>query len=185
MTTLTLDLEQFTSALTTTVNRSLPWTWLNPTSFVDDEPTPPSFVDPVPSVMSSYVLVPSLPYRFSYKNIRYARFCYLLERDHSYEAGELSVIHDLIITATSPMDETVPPPIHPVFTPPTITTSQTVSIGGVGSLGVLLSFTHDPSTNGGTEQFGLSFKITNNLPAVFPRISMAYVTAITPEEEGM
>jgi len=182
MTTLTIDLEQFTQALTASINRTLPWTWLDPTSYAGSELSPPSYADPVPSVMPSFVLIPNTQYRFDYIGIRYARFCYLLERDYSYEAGELTIIHDLVVDIVIPGDELTPPvvPTSP-FVSPTITTGQTVSIGSIGSLGVLFSFIHDPLSSGTMPRFGLAFKITNTLPAVFPKLTMSYITALPTE----
>lgn len=182
MTTLTLDLEQFTKALADTTSRTLGWVWLQPISYSDDEVILPSYVAPPPSVMPSFVLVNAPSYRFVYTAVRYARCCYLLERDGSYEAGELTVIHDLIVQTSPPSSEGSPPPEPLPFVPPTITTYQTTSIGSIGSLGVTFSFIHDVTTNGSDSKFGLAFKITNALPAVYPRLNLSYITAIAPED---
>jgi hypothetical protein len=179
--TITIDLEQFTKAMQSTTNRSLGWTWLMPTATVGNEMSPPSYSPTLPSVMPAFVLIPNTSYRFTYSSVRYARFCYLLERNGSYEAGELSVIHDLVIVDMTHADEAVPPPEPLPFTPPMITTGQTVSIGSVGSLGVTFSFMHDVSTSGADAKFGLAFKITNATPAFWPRLEAAYITAIEPE----
>ena len=297
MTTLTLELEQFTSAITKAIIRTLPWTWLTPISAPSDELTPPSFISPPPSNMAgysfsglgpatningftdnsfiisdgiitltivlnvtgkttgdliaaeledkinagfatagsitqvrveyyntiqyrmysltsasvsaimlfpaginniadnlklgvvyggteglgTYSLVDSSEYRFPYKSLRYIRFTYLLERDGLYEAGELSVIHDLVIADTSD-DELTPPSITPPFIPPTISTYQSVSIGGIGSLGVVFSFIHDATTDGADAKFGLAFRIINSIPEVYPKLTMSYITAFPPED---
>jgi len=179
MTTLTLDLEQFTKSLEQATNRSLGWVWLQPITHGDE--SLPSYIPDPPAVMPSFVLIDADTYRFSYKSVRYARLCYLLERDGTYEAGELTAIHDLIFESTN-SDEPLPPSEPLPFVPPTITTSQVTTMGSVGSLGVLFSFLHDPDTGGGDAKFGLAYKITNALPAVFPRLVMAYITALPPED---
>jgi hypothetical protein len=183
MSDITISVDQFTEILTNASNKSLGWVWLKPAPVIGNEITPPSYSPVLPSVMSSFVLIPNnTTYRFTYTSVRYARFCYLLERNGSYEAGELSIIHNLVITPTTPSNEAQPPSPPLPFTPPTITTGQTVSIGSVGSLGVTFSFIHDISTSGGEAKFGLAFKITNALPAVFPRLDAVYISAISPED---
>jgi hypothetical protein len=129
----------------------------------------------------SYSLVDSPEYRFEYNYLRYLRFNYLLERNGVYEVGELSVIHDLVITET-PGDEVIPTPIVSPFTPPNISTYQSVSIGSRESLGVIFSFIHDVSTTGGEAKFGLAFRITNELPAVYPKLIASYITAYPPAD---
>ena len=180
MTTLTIDLEQFTAALTQTSNRSLGWVWLQPIIH-GDELTLPSYTPDPPSVMPDFVLIESLAYKFIYTAVRYARFCYLLERDGAYEAGELTAIHDLVIEITE-SDEPAPPAEPLPFTPPTISTSQVATLGSVGSLGVSFSFIHDSGTTGADAKFGLAYKITNALPAVYPRLILSYITALQPED---
>lgn len=183
MTTITLDLEKFIYELNKANAKTLGWTWLNPnTTVVANEPTKPSYVPTPPAVMASFSLVDNQDYRFTYTTCRYARFNYLLERNGSYEAGELTAIHNLVITPASG-DELSPPVVSPPFTPPTITTYQTVSIGGMaGSLGILFSFIHDTTTSGAEAKFGLAFKITNALPAVYPRLTMSYISVLAPED---
>lgn len=178
MTTLTLDLEQFTAALSKTSNKMLEWVWLNPNSPIEDETAPPSYAPSVPSVMADFVMVSSSNYRFAYSGFRYGKFSYLIERDGRYEAGELSVLHDLVVTV--PGDE-LSPPASSSFVPPTITTCQTVAIGSIESLGVLFSFIHDSTTDGAQPKFGLAYKITDANPSVFPRITMSFVTLLLPE----
>lgn len=180
MTTLTIDLEQFTAALAQTSNRSLGWVWLQPIVH-GSEASPPPSTPALPSVMADFVLVDSESYKFVYTGVRYARFCYLLERDGTYEAGELTVIHDLVITSSAG-DEPLPPTEPLPFVPPTITTGQVATIGSVGSLGVSFSFIHDTGTNGTDAKFGLAYKITNALPAVYPRLILSYITALQPED---
>jgi len=181
MTTITIDVTQFTEALTAATNRTLKWVWLQPTAAPSDELIPPTYVPTPPAVMPSFALIASTSYRFDYTAVRYARFCYLLERNGSYESGELSVIHNLVAT-TAPSSENTPPPVPAPFVPPTISTYQTVSIGSVGSLGVIFSFIHDASTSGATAQFGLAYQITNASPSVYPKLNLSYVTALPPED---
>lgn len=181
MTTITIDVTQFTETLTAATNRTLEWVWLQPTAAPSDELIPPNYVPTPPAVMPSFALIASTSYRFDYTAVRYARFCYLLERNGSYESGELSVIHNLVISGITPSNENTPPPVPIPFVPPTISTYQTVSIGSVGSLGVLFSFIHDASTSGATAQFGLAYKITNALPDVYPKLNLSYVTALPME----
>lgn len=294
MTTLTLDLEQFITAITKAVNKTLPWVWLNPNTITnEDELTRPYFIPAVPESMSgrsysgfvpvtvvvpghnkfyvsdgsysnevvltvgnvveselklqinnvftghtytrvdadleytypsyryriwvtnftdasqlnifphpfadatfyqklgayygseaigTYALVDSSEYRFSYKNCRYARFSYLLERNGSYEAGELTVIHDLVMSIPSSNEDPLfPPTITTPFTPPNITTSQNVSIGSLGSLGVIFKFVHDANSDGNDPKFGLAYRIVNPNPAVFPRLTLSYISTFSPE----
>jgi hypothetical protein len=181
MTTITIDVEQFTKALADTTNKTLGWVWLQPTTASTSELIPPSYTPTLPSVMASFVLVPLSNYRFEYTAVRYAKFSYLLERNGSYEAGDLTVIHDMPISAAQG-NESTPPAVPAPFTPPTITTEQVVTIGSVGSLGVTFSFMHDSSTSGSTAKFGLGFKITSATPAVYPRLVAAYITAFQMED---
>lgn len=181
MTTLTLDLEQFTKALETTSNKTLGWVRLQSLVYSADELTPPDYTPDPPTIMPAFVLVASPSYRLVYKTVRYARFCYLLERDGTYEAGELTALHDLVIADI--VDDEGVPPVEPLpFIPPTISTGQVVTIGSVGSLGVSFSFIHDSGTNGNDAKFGLAYKITNALPAIYPRLVLSYITAISPED---
>ena len=181
MTTITIDIEQFTQALASTTNKTLGWVWLQPTITQGNESTPPTYLPVPPSVMSSFSLVPSSTYRFEYTSVRYAKMCYLLERNAVYEAGELTVIHNLP-AATTTSSEAVPPSYPLPFTPPTIITGQTATVGSVGSLGVTFSFIHDASTSGATAKFGLGFKITSATPAYYPRLILAYITAFQMED---
>jgi len=180
-TTITLDVEQFTKALADTTNKTLGWVWLQPTATPISELTPPSYTPIPPSVMASFALVPLSTYRFEYTSVRYAKLSYLLERNGSYEAGDLTVIHNMPISTTQG-NESTPPSIPAPFTPPTITTGQAVTLGSVGSLGVTFSFMHDSSTSGSTAKFGLGFKITNATPAIYPRLVAAYITAFQMED---
>jgi hypothetical protein len=181
MTTLTLDLEQLTEALVKANTRTLPWVWLKQVVPPTDELTPPSYIPAPPAVMADFSLVDSDEYRLTYKSCRYSRFNYLLERDGDYESGELVVWHNMVMTPTI-ADELVPPPITTSFIPPDIYTYQTAGIGGVGSLGVLFSFIHDESTDGTEPKFGLAFKITNASPAVYPKLTMSYISTFAPED---
>ena len=174
----TIDLDKFTESL----NRTLGWVRLQPEAPVDDETSPPSYDPDVPSIMTEFVLVPAEKYKFNYE-LRYIRFSYLLERDGEYEAGELSIIHDDPVSESSEDESGGSPPSEPEpFEPPTFTMDQIVTMGSVGSLGVEFSFMHDESTSGVEASYGLAFKITDDLPAVFPRLVMAYVTVITKED---
>lgn len=176
MSTVTLDLKLFSESL----NRSLGWVWLQPDGGSENEVSPPSYTPEPPSVMPSFALVPSAKYRINY-SVRYARFAYLLERDGSYEAGELIAFHDLSVIDSSIGDELTPPPEPSPFVPPIITTEQIVTTGSVGSLGVEFSFLHDDETEGTDACFRLGFKITDASPVVYPRLNLAYVTAFSME----
>lgn len=182
MTTITIDIEQFTQALASTTNKTLGWVWLQATAITGNEITPPTYMPIPPSVMADFAFVPSSTYRFDYSAVRYAKMCYLLERNGSYEAGELTVIHNIPAANLVPSNEPTPPSYPLPFTPPTITTGQSTTLGTPGSLGVTFSFMHDPSTSGSTAKFGLGFKITSATPAVYPRLILAYITAFQMED---
>ena len=184
MTDITLDLAQFTAALSSASNKTLGWTWLKPTVSVTDELIRPSYADPVPSVMSSFVLIDNPKYRFSYASSRYARFCYLLERNGTYEAGELSSLHYLALEPSAQTNEGQQTAEPSIFTPPLIRTTQTVlagDFGTIGGLGVYFSFEHDITSSGSDPKFGLAFKITSVTPAVFPRLTLSYLAVVEPE----
>jgi len=167
---ITLDLDAFVKGLREASNRTLGWVELRPPPIQVDEPTQPPEDWYPPYVMTVPALIESDKYRFDYESIRYARFCYLIERDGIYEAGELQVIHDLEVIRNSS------------FSVPDISTFRVVS-PITGNVGVDLTFIHDPATTGTQPKFGLAFMITDALPAVFPKITLSYITAFAPEGE--
>lgn len=132
--------------------------------------------------VGSYVLIDAKDYKFDYGAVRYARFCYLLERDGSYETGELTVLHDLVVSGSIPADESSPPPAPAPFSPPNITMGQTILMGSIGGLGVVFLFMHDPATGGSDAKFGLAYRIMTDTPTVYPKLNLSYITAIAPED---
>lgn len=178
MSNIQLNLDAFMKGLQEASNRTLGWVRLQPPPPQDDEPSqPPEDHDP-PQVMAEPLLIESDKYRFDYEVIRYARFNYLLERDGIYEAGELNVLHDLEIIRNSS------------FSVPNIYTSRLVRFCPAaplspitGNLGVELIFVHDVLTTGTQPKFGLAYRITDALPAVYPKLTVAYNTAFAPEDD--
>jgi len=183
-----LDLDTLIAGLKEASNRTLGWVELQPPIPQDDELSPPTEDHDPPYVMPAPVLVNSSNYRFGYETVRYARFNYLLERNGLYEAGEISVLHDLVISQT--------------FTIPNIDTGRLVRFCPdtptcpiTGNLGVELVFIHDTGTTtgvgetglslggGSKPRFGLGFRITEALPAVYPKLTMSYITAFAPEDD--
>jgi len=132
--------------------------------------------------VGSYVLIDAKDYKFDYGAVRYARFCYLLERDGNYETGELTVLHDLVVSGALPADESSPPPAPAPFSPPNITMGQTILMGSIGSLGVVFLFKHDVATGGSDAKFGLAYRIMTDTPALYPKLNLSYITAIAPED---
>ena len=178
MSKIQLDLDDFMKGLQEAANRTLGWVRLQPPPPQDDEPSQPAEDHDPPYVMAEPMLISSDKYRFDYEIIRYARFNYLLERDGIYEAGELNVLHDLEIIRNSS------------FTVPNIYTSRLVRFAPetppspiTGNLGVELTFIHDVYTTGTQPKFGLAFRITDDQPAVHPKLTMAYNTAFAPEDD--
>ncbi len=171
MTTVNLDLIEFVKA----VSRTLGWVVLKPQDNTGDELTPPDYAELPPYVMDNYIFVPSDNYLFEYQSVRYAKLSYLLERDGSYEAGELTVLHNLPLVSQVTSDEIVMLGEQPVFIPPGITMMQSATIGAIGSLGVLFNFMHD--FNSTIPKFGLGFKIVDANPSNYPKLIAAYSIA--------
>lgn len=180
MTTITLEIEQFTQSLVNAMNRSLGYVTLQPETSPGSEISPPSYSPPVPSVMVNFALVPSDRYRFNYSGIRSAKFIYFLSRNALYEIGELTVIHDLQ-AASVPGSEPVPPSEPLPFTPPNFYILRNIILQTGGALGVDFTFQDSPVSAGKDPEYALAFKITNALPAVWPTLNMSYVTAFQME----
>jgi hypothetical protein len=172
MSNITLDLEKFTSSIQNSINRTLGWVSLQPSLIQADEISPPSENGELPQIMLDPVLIESDAYKFDYTAVRFARFNYLLERGGGYEVGELLVLHDLVYVKDAE------------FEIPLISYSRTVLLPATPSdLGVELSFIHDPATSNTRPQFGLAYRITSELPEVFPKLNLTYMSAISLEKE--
>ena len=180
MTTITLEMEQFTQSLQDAMNRSMGYVTLQPETTQGSEGSPPPYTPSVPSVMGSFALVPSDKYRFNYNGVRAAKFVYFLSRNALYEIGEFIVIHNL--QATSSVGNEPTPPSEPLpFTPPNFYVQRNVILQTGGALGVDFTFQDSPVSAGSQPEYALSFKITNALPAVWPTLNMSYVTAFEME----
>ena len=180
MTTITLEMEQFTQSLQSAMNRTLGYVSLQPETTPGNEISPPSYSALAPYVMSSYALVPSDSYRFNYKGVRSAKFLYILSRNALYEIGEFIVIHNLQNGSVAG-SELVPPSEPLPFTPPTFYIQRNVILQSGGALGVDFTFQDSPVSAGSDPEYALAFKITNASPAVWPSLNMSYVTAFEME----
>jgi hypothetical protein len=164
----TIDLQTLQNILAKSSNRELEKVTLHPSLIagynlnIDD-------LAQTPSVMSSFVLVPSLAYRFGYFDYRYLLLGYLLERNGSYESGQFEIISNA--AEDDPKTE--------VFSQPTLWTRKITNILTGASLGVDLGVAYDSSlSEDGYKRFGITFKITSATPAVFPTLRMFYISAL-------
>lgn len=164
----TINLNDLQTILGKSSNRELESVTLNPglKAGLDVSPEDPP---QTPSVMPSFVLVPSLEYRFGYYDYRYLLLGYLLERNGSYESGQFEIISNA--PAVDPQTE--------VFTQPTLWTRKITNILTGSSLGVDLGVAYDSAlSEDGYKRFGITFKITSATPAVFPTLRMFYISAL-------
>lgn len=179
MTQITIDLQTLQQQLSLAASRNLPLVQLQP--YI---PTSGSYAYheqkyDTPAVMGWWEPIDDLTYVFRYKDIRFFRLGYILERDGVYKVGELSVLSDLVApTSSPPSSEPTPPPVPTPPTPPTLTVVDTVIIPGL--VGVDLSFQYLPETAQSVYdmRFTLSYKITTAIPAVFPTIRCFVIASV-------
>jgi hypothetical protein len=169
MTTITLNLEDFTKVLQRELSAELGYVDLIPGLKAGLE-IDPDTLPTVPAVMLSPDLVANSNYRFNYYQYRYIRLLYFLKRDTLFEAGELDIITDAIPY------EYEPDP----FVVPTLNLNKRVLYNVGGDLGVELSLIQDPDSY---TKFSIAFKITNALPAVFPTLRMSLIKGLALSTE--
>jgi hypothetical protein len=178
---ISMEVNDLVSALSAGANRDLGTVLLVPEMVITSENTPPSLPDSVPAVMTSFSLVPSGSYKFRYKETRFLKLYYLLERNSAWEFGELMILNQASATADdaiTPVSEPTQPVVPPDPTAPTLTIMKNVlmwssDLGDSGSLGVDLSAMQDPVTINKDMMFGIAFKTTTATPAVFPVLRAA------------
>jgi hypothetical protein len=172
---ITVDLDMLTAALAAGANRDLGSVLLRLTPPPTSEALPPAVPNQVPSVMPSFALVPSSAYEFLFKDTRFLRLPYILERNHIFEFGELLILSSALAGSEddiTPGNEVTPPSVPPNPTPPALTVTKNVIMSS-GSVNCDLSAIPDLSTTSKDMKFGVAFKITNASPAVFPMLRMA------------
>ena len=133
----------------------------------DNEP----FITPPPYVMPSPVLIPSSSYRWNYNDVRYLKMGYVLERNGSYESGELDLISKAVHMVSLDPNTYVLPQLY---------LNQTVIQQTDGALGVSLSIQTD-SLSISEPQFGLAYQITNLLPDVYPTLRVFIIKNLPTE----
>lgn len=183
-----IALDVLTAALSAASQTLLPRVILQPDLGQVSEPVPPPDPDVTPlppSVMVSPQLIQNTAYRFTYQSVRYLWLHLFLEREGSGRISyDFYVVHDLPSLEGTQSSEGAPPVEGAPFTPPTFTVQTYTRLDAtVVPIEVTIDVAHDPETSGsGQPAFGLTFQITNALPAFYPYLTAAIVRAIPMEE---
>lgn len=173
MATFTLDIDEFSEALTTALTFDMGKVSLIPGAKATAEVDPTS-LPTTPTVMGSAELVPSVRYRFPYYRVRYLLIGYFLERDGEYEVGDLEILSEA---------PNVDPNDGSTFTPPTIHVRRRPSILTNGSgIGVEFGVAYDPDVGVEAPVFGITYQIRVATPSVFPTLRMFRKSTLAMEQ---
>jgi len=134
--------------------------------------TEPSSLPSTVTVMASPIIVASKKYIFSYNAFRLLRLGYVLERNGNYEHGEFFIYSKAVYkTALDPATYAIP----------TLATTQTI-LQTDGSINVSLGVATDSSSLSSDPSFGITYRITNASPNVFPTLRVYIVKGLPLKE---